>query len=598
MKCLVILLAACAFASAQTTQPFDGTPWNVSTGNLSVTFIQASPIGAHPRPDAFEAPPTVEAMKVMKDKGLVAYEDYVAWGAVEREPGKWDWRQHDAVYDAVHTAGLKYVVYDWVHFPPVWLRDQHKSNRTLMRCLEHDKETNYLSIFDPKTIEHYDHFYKNLKLHFGDKLDGVYACILGPYGEGNYPLYVPDWINIGHCHEGYWCADEHALKAFSAAMRKQYGDDLAALNKAWGASYKYFRDVRPPKEATVETLRIQPDLFTTAGERRRWIDFITWYHQAMIDFTEKSIQTTLKYFPKEKVRTKPGGNAGGVNPIAWGTYSPGYAKMAGKYGIVLQPADWHGAYFGDKWVATAYHFYNVPLGTEPAGGLDHPGFVKRLFSDASCGTRQLFTYEFEQHDADIRQYAHLITGKPGDTEIAVLCPTTLYRLGGDLTPTINWALRLRDVADYDVLDELLVVDGALKIDKYKVLLINQGDFIDQPVLARIESFLNTGGTVLIAGSDVLHNVEGQPWRPALDAEAGKIEYTGASMFNKGNKPEGKGKGRFIELATRNKWKGFDGPSDGVWTTRRGDLTFMLNVRDKPIEANGATVTPHEIWSSR
>src|SRR6266478_3661245 len=65
--------------------------------------------------------------------------------------------------DTVHRAGLKYVVYTWVHFPPVWLRDQQKQNRTLMRCLEHDQETNYLSIFDPKTIEHYDHFYKRFR---------------------------------------------------------------------------------------------------------------------------------------------------------------------------------------------------------------------------------------------------------------------------------------------------------------------------------------------------------------------------------------------------------------------------------------------------
>jgi hypothetical protein len=42
-----------------------------------------------------------------------------------------------------------------------------------------------------------------------------------------------------------------------------------------------------------------------------WLDFITWYHQAIIDFAEESIKITLKYFPREKVRTKPGGNAGG-----------------------------------------------------------------------------------------------------------------------------------------------------------------------------------------------------------------------------------------------------------------------------------------------
>ena len=51
--------------------------------------------------------------------GLVANEDYVAWGAVEREPGVWNWKQHDAMEHTLHAAGLKYVVYDWVHFPPI-----------------------------------------------------------------------------------------------------------------------------------------------------------------------------------------------------------------------------------------------------------------------------------------------------------------------------------------------------------------------------------------------------------------------------------------------------------------------------------------------
>ena len=96
------LLSACTFALGQTTQPFDGRPWNISTGNLSVSYIQASPIGAHPRPNVLEPPPSVETMRRMKADGLVAYEDYIAWGAVEREPGKWDWTQHDAVMKAVN----------------------------------------------------------------------------------------------------------------------------------------------------------------------------------------------------------------------------------------------------------------------------------------------------------------------------------------------------------------------------------------------------------------------------------------------------------------------------------------------------------------
>src|SRR5690242_11616598 len=100
MKFLASLLVVVSIAKSQTTQPFDGTPWNLSTGNLSVSFIQGSPIGAAPRANFFEPPPSVEALKKLKSQGLVHYEDYVAWGAVEREPGKWDWTQHDRVYDA------------------------------------------------------------------------------------------------------------------------------------------------------------------------------------------------------------------------------------------------------------------------------------------------------------------------------------------------------------------------------------------------------------------------------------------------------------------------------------------------------------------
>ena len=119
MRLLLALFGSVVASSfAQTPEPFDGRPWNISSGNLSVSYIQASPIGAFPRPDYLEAPPSVDSQVRLKALGLVANEDYIAWGAVEREPGQWAWKQHDAVEQALHRAGLKYVVYDWVHFPP------------------------------------------------------------------------------------------------------------------------------------------------------------------------------------------------------------------------------------------------------------------------------------------------------------------------------------------------------------------------------------------------------------------------------------------------------------------------------------------------
>jgi hypothetical protein len=570
---------------AQTNSSFDGRPWNISSGNLSVTYIQRSPIGAFPRTNYFQAPPSLESQTQLRNLGLVANEDYVAWGAVEREPGQWNWKQHDAVEQTLHRAGLKYVVYNWAHFPPVWLREQPEK-RTLMRCLEHDQETFYLSIFDPRTIQWYDHFYKNLQQHFGDRLDDVYACILGPYGEGNYPLRVPDFINMGHCHEGYWCGDAYAIQAFQTALQRQYRR-IGKLNQAWGTNFKSFQEVRPPKQQD----KFKPSLetFPTPQDKRRWLDFITWYHQAIVDFAGQSLKTVLKYFPAEKVRMKPGGNYGSVNPLPWGTYCPAYAKIAKGSGIVLQPADCQGAIFGDKWMGTAYQFYGVKECTEPAGNLGEKAFVQRMFSDASSGAAQLFTYEYKRHATNIQKYIHLFTGKGGDTEIALYCPTTLYRLGVNLHPTIVASYPLRDLCEYDVLDELLITDGALTTKRYKVFIILQGEMIEQSILNKIDSFRRNGGKVILAGRASVQNVEGKTWAGA--SKASRI----APLSEKQQWP----KDIAIELVG---YKGFEGTLDGLWTSRRGNEVFVFNSNDAAkettIDGAATVIGPHTIYTNR
>ena len=258
----------------------------------------------------------------------------------------------------------------------------------------------------------------------------------------------------------------------------------------------------------------------------------------------------------------------GVNPLAWGTYCPGYAKMAKPYHIVLQPADCQGAVFGDKWMGTAYQFYGVKECTEPAGDLDDNGFVRRMFSDASCGARQLFTYEFERHAPNIQKYIHLFTGKPGETEIAVYCPTTLYRLGENLQPTIAAGYPLRDLCEFDVLDELLIADGALTTRRYRALLLFQADIVEQSILKKIDAFQRAGGKVIAVGETPIRNVEGQPW-------PGAAKLTRVAPLDK-NRAWLKELSR--QLAG---YKGADGQLDGLWTCRRLGQVFVFNSTDKP-----------------
>jgi hypothetical protein len=262
--------------------------------------------------------------------------------------------------------------------------------------------------------------------------------------------------------------------------------------------------------------------------------------------------------------------------------------MAQPYRIVLQPADCQGAVFADKWVGTAYQFYGVKECSEPAGNLDEKSFVRRMFSDASSGVSQFFTYEFEQHFATMQKYIHLLTGKSGDTEIAVFCPTTFYRLGGDLQPTIQAGYPLRDLCEFDVLDELLIADQALTTKRYKALVVFQADIVDQPILDKIDSFLRAGGKVIAVGDVLIHNLEGKSWR-------GNRALKRVAL-------SAKKKEWLLELRKHIAgYKGVDGEIDGLWTCRRGGQTFIFNSTARPVEKDIAgtptTIEPYTIWDS-
>jgi hypothetical protein len=229
----------------------------------------------------------------------------------------------------------------------------------------------------------------------------------------------------------------------------------------------------------------------------------------------------------------------------------------------------------------------VKESTEPATALDQKAFDRRIFSDASAGASQFFTYEFPQHAADIRKYIRLITGRPGDTQLSVYCPTTMYRLGADLKKTIDSSRSLRDLCDFDVLDESLILDGALDGKSYKVLVVFQADIVDQPVLDKFTDFQRTGGRIIVVGDAPMKNVEDQPWTCASASSLETVANTPESDWLKDLAPKIKG------------LTGVDGRIDGVWTTHRGKQVFALNTSDKTatVEISGQSINidPNEIY---
>ncbi len=163
--------------------------------------------------------------------------------------------------------------------------------------------------------------------------------------------------------------------------------------------------------------------------------------------------------------------------------------------------------------------------------------------------------------------------------------TTLYRIGGNLQPSIIGGAKLRDLAEYDVLDELLIVDGALT-KTYRAMIVIEPDFIEDAVLDRIETWQKAGGTLILVGSQSLRNIAGEP------------RLSGGATVRVATVPD-----LAPVLAGMT---GVDGKFDGLMTCRRGEQVFIYNANDKTasitIDSAGASadivIEPHTIWSNR
>jgi hypothetical protein len=514
-KLFLVFLFVAAGAATSAEAGTNALP-HIVTGNFGVSWIQRSPVGASPEAD-FKGEPVlpVEAWKGYAQSGLYAYEDYVAWGAVERAPGQWDWKRQSAVAQAQRAGGLAYDPYLWLMNPPAWMRQNQlpagdpgaPDHYTLLRCLEHGEPTYTLSLFDPATVRWFERFYRELRKGLGDQIDRTYVGLVGPFGEGNYPLPVPTWLTIGHCHEGYWCGDRYAHEALIRFSQERYAT-LDRLNAAWGTRFTEWGALEFPPEIKAGKI-LKAEQRTDPKARRRWVDFIAWYHQAIVDFCAQVTQAALKYFPAAQLKLKPGGYNTGINPLDWGTYCPAYARAEAPFGIRLQPADCSGNPFGDRWCGTAYRFYRAPFSTEPAGELGTKDFRRRCFMDACNGATEMFTYQWEKHRPDALRWIHLYDGTPSLTDVAVYCPTTWYRLNGDLQPVIQGAASLRDLTDFEVADELLIQDDYLRKSKTRVLLWLQGPVVERRVLEKVLQWVKAGGILVAKSAQMPVDVEGR-----------------------------------------------------------------------------------------
>ncbi len=575
----------------------------IAVGNLSVDVISYSPQGSHPDPAWKPTLPEADYLRKCSEYGVRAYDDYIGWQVIEPEPGQLDFSWHDAMKQRLNEAGMQSSGYPWFHVTPTWLRDPAALEP--MRCNAHGEATNQPSIWDPRTLEQYGRLYQEVAAHWGDELDFCYACLLGPYAEGNFPLPYSNFVvDLGHAHEGYWCGDPLAKQAWHNQLRSKYGT-VESLNSAWGTDYAYFGATGFPEEISSGTV-LSAEQRSTPEARCQWLDFITWYYDSLVQFSAGSVALAAQAFGADRTGAKPGGNSGGINPLSWGTYCPLFVKALAPYHVRLQFADSQGGYFADKWMTTLCKFKQVEFHTEAAGWLDQISFLRRCFSDASCGASGLFTYQLNQHLPAAQRYAHLYTGQAGVTDVACFLPTTWYLLGGDVSQSIILGTALREITDFDVADEVLLAEGLL--DQYRVLILLQSGVLGDEALSTLEEWVKCGGLLIWWSGGELSDVSGRPASllnpvPRLEV-AGKSWQELAKLVSTTTSTQ-IGKGWVLRLPPEADQEALDevtrlavyhsdalpgGPRpapeldslrDEVWATLFEDKALFLNQGDKP-----------------
>jgi hypothetical protein len=486
--------------------PAGRLPIPVKTGNLSVDLIMAAAKG-QPRPEP-HASPEFDRYRDLASIGSV--EDYLCWLPLEPERDQLRWEYYERNATELELRGMGYTVYPWLHFVPDWVL--HSEFWEPLRCLDHDDTTFAPSIWSPATLALFDRFYGALRKRLGSRVKGIYVSMVCDYGEVGYPVGMADWVvPAAHKHPGFWCGDARARQDFRESALKRYGT-LAGINAAWGTAfaeptaiaYPPWTASEGPPSAELQALPLP----ARTQARRRWLDFVDWYQQAMVDFAAKAVAVSRRHYPDTPHEVKIGF---GSERVMYGADYTAFVARSQADSYTVRST--HGKlepYFYRRFSSAARH-YGVPLVTEPPSGVSRDEEVERIFKDAISGTTEYFDYPQNLLDASdlFARFGIYLEGQHSLTAVAFFFPTTDHRLrAGQHLPTRLKAAcdAATDRFDYSILDERLVRAGALA--RERLLILVEGNVIEADVLERIQAWVEEGGVLLAARFGEVETVEG------------------------------------------------------------------------------------------
>ncbi|MDP7396286.1 MAG: family 14 glycosylhydrolase [Lentisphaeria bacterium] len=480
---------------------------------------------------------STEELQRLRALGFSVFQtDLDQMGTNEISDGVWDWQVTDTHLQACTAAGGKWSVAAHFHVPPPWFSEAHEF--VPMRCVEHDAIFPGWSIWHPGAVEFKERGYRALSRQYGDQIHALWVGVHGDYGENEYPTgyrayhaaEAEEWrerFGDAHDHSGWWCQDEFARADFRKRMIDKYGA-LTNLNSAWETNFNRETDIAYP---------------TSTQQKRYWLDFVRWYFDSMTRFSVATAKVAQTHLPDTRLFWLLGGPC---EASQMGQDQSGLAKAASETGIEIRSS--HGYFLpfpGNyatmfKRIGSACKFYGVPFWSEPPYSVDAGGAVGRIFEAVSCGAVAYYDWAWNPLEPSVQRtyekFGRYLTQEKPVVDVALFYPTSHHFLNANAEQTQasypqrfkTAASALREVFDFDIVDEPMIADGAL--DGYRVLVFLEGNTVEASTLQTVASWIEKSGTAVAYDMGAVETVEGdpQPWNEMFGI-AGEFRSTSESF---------------------------------------------------------------------
>jgi hypothetical protein len=455
------------------------------TGNMTITSYR-TPLMKGQKPDN-PLDPMLRDPGKLKRFGFSSIEDYPTLDVMEPEKGEFNFAPYLANARACREHGFKYAVYPWVHFYPDWV--EKEPGFTPYTNLEDGSTCRQPSGWAPFTTKLVDHFYRVMAEHLGEYVDAVYVTDCAEYGELGYPNGYTKWLRPDeNAKVAWWCGDKYARADFRKRMLEQH-ESLDKLNTTWGTTFEDKNNITYPP---IELLKSNPDPHTSTPQQRRWIlDFVYWYQDSSARRVKEYIRIAQKYFPNKPCEVKLG--HADERAIMGHSYSSACQILAGTPNLTIRSTHASVSYFHVKRVTTPARFSRFAVLTEPPGTVKPEKMAERILMDACAGVTQYFDYPGNPPAGGeaFTKNIDLLQGRRFSTYVALFFPEADHYLRINKPypdGLLACANAIRDVTDYDVIDERMVrLTDCL--NRYAALVIVGDPILEEATFDRIAGWL-------------------------------------------------------------------------------------------------------------